>query len=161
MIAVPGQHRFAGGCSLLRRVMSAWCPLPAQCAAYNRHSMFLSCLQTLRRLRWIVRLVLAWFVLSIGVAVASPLVHPQSLELICSGTGAIKLLVKTDDGAKEMSSHALDCPLCAHVGAPLLITQAHVPVVHPLAHALRPIPAAHIAARTAAPLPPRGPPLSF
>ena len=115
-------------------------------------------MQTIRSLRWLARLVLAWFVLSIGVAVASPLVNPQAMELICSGSGAIKLLVKTDDGAKELPSHTLDCPLCAHVGAPPPVSQAQLPVVHPLAHALRPIPAAHIAARTAAPLPPRGPP---
>jgi len=116
-------------------------------------------LQTLRHVRWLARLVLAWFVLSIGVAVASPLVNPQAMELICSGSGAIKLLVKTDDGAKELPSHTLDCPLCAHVGAPPPTSQAALPVVHPLAHALRPISAAHIAARTAAPLPPRGPPV--
>lgn len=115
-------------------------------------------LQTIRGLRWLARLVLAWFVLSIGVAVASPLVNPQAMELICSGSGAIKVLVKTDDGAKELPSHTLDCPLCAHVGAPPPVSQAHVPVIHPLAHALRLVPAAHIAARTAAPLPPRGPP---
>ncbi len=113
---------------------------------------------TLRHLRWLARLVLAWFVMSIGVAVASPLVNPQSLELICSGSGAIKLLLKTDDGAKELSSHTLDCPLCAHAGAPPPVAYADLPVVHPLAHALRPLPAAHVAARTAAPLPPRGPP---
>ena len=117
-----------------------------------------SLFHNLRSLGWLARLALAWFVLSIGVAVASPWVSPQSIELICSGSGAIKLLVKTDDGAKEMFSHSLDCPLCAHGGAPPPITQADLPVVHPLAHALRPIPAAHIAARTAAPLPPRGPP---
>lgn len=115
-------------------------------------------LQTLRSLRWLARLVLAWFVLSIGVAVASPLVNPQGMELICSGSGAIKLLVKTDDGVQEMQGHTLDCPLCAHVGAPPPALQAALPVAHPLAHALRSIPAAHIAARTAAPLPPRGPP---
>lgn len=115
-------------------------------------------LQTIRRLRWLARLVLAWFVLSMGVAVASPWVSPQSVELICSGSGAIKVLIKTDDGAKEMPSHTLDCPLCAHVGAPPPVSHADAPVVHPLAHSLRPVPAAHIAARTAAPLPPRGPP---
>ncbi|WP_287877242.1 MULTISPECIES: DUF2946 family protein [Acidovorax] len=115
-------------------------------------------LQTLRRARWFARMVLAWFVMSIGVAAASPLVNPQAMELICSGSGAIKVLVKTDDGAKELSGHTLDCPLCAHVGAPPPASQAPLPVVHPLAHALRSIPAAHIAARTAAPLPPRGPP---
>ncbi len=118
----------------------------------------LTSLQTLRSLRWLARSVLAWFVLSIGVAVASPLVSPQSMELICSGSGAIKLLVKTDDGVQEASGHTLDCPLCAQVSAPPPASQAQVPMVHPLAHALRPIPAAHIAARTAAPLPPRGPP---
>lgn len=115
-------------------------------------------LQTLRSLRWLARLVLAWFVLAIGVAVASPLVHPQAVELICSGSGAIKAMVKTDEGAKEMSGHTLDCPLCAQVGAPPPAMQAAGPGGHPLAHALRLIPAAHIAARTAAPLPPRGPP---
>ena len=115
-------------------------------------------LQTLRSLRWLARLVLAWFVLSMGVAVASPLVQPQAMELVCSGSGAIKLLVKTDDGAKEISSHTLDCPLCAHVGAPPPASQARLPQAHPLAYALGPLPAAHIAARTAAPLPPRGPP---
>ncbi len=126
--------------------------------AYNRGFMSLPPLQTIRSLRWLARLVLAWFVLSTGVAVASPLVNPQGMELICSGSGAIKILVKTDDGAKEMSSHTLDCPLCAHAGAPPPTPQAALPVAHPLAHALRPIPAAHIAARSAAPLPPRGPP---
>ena len=115
-------------------------------------------LQTLRSLRWLARSVLAWFVLSIGVAVAAPIVNPQSMELICSGSGAVKLMVNTDDGAQEMPGHTLDCPLCAHVGAPPPTSQADLPVVHPLAHALRPIPAAHVTARTAAPLPPRGPP---
>ncbi|GDY36778.1 hypothetical protein ACINB_26700 [Acidovorax sp. NB1] len=124
---------------------------------YNQALMTPS-LQTLRSLRWLARLVLAWFVVSMGVAVASPLVNPQAMELICSGSGAIKLLVKTDDGAQEMQSHTLDCPLCAQVGAPPPASHAQLPAAHPLAHALRPIPAAHIAARTAAPLPPRGPP---
>ena len=49
--------------------------------------------------------VLAWFVASMGVAIASPLVHPQAFEVICSGTGAIKLLVQTDDGTVETVSY--------------------------------------------------------
>ena len=62
-----------------------------------------------RHCQWLARCVLAWFVLSIGVAVASPLVSPQSFELICSGSGAIKLLVKTDDGAQEpLAGHGLE-----------------------------------------------------
>ena len=117
-----------------------------------------SALHAIRRFSWLARLVLAWFVLSMGVAVASPLVNPQSMELICSGSGAMKLLLKTDDGAQELSSPSLDCPLCAQLGAPPPAAQAGLPVAHPLAHSLAFIPAAHIAARTAAPLPPRGPP---
>lgn len=115
-------------------------------------------MQRLRLAHHLVRLVLAWFVLSIGAAVASPLIKPQSLELICSGTGAMKLLVKTDDGVKEVSSHTLDCPLCAHVGTPPPTVQVRAEPPQPLAHALRPQVAAHIAWLTAAPLPPRGPP---
>nr|HRL98790.1 DUF2946 domain-containing protein [Acidovorax sp.] len=84
-------------------------------------------LHTLRSLRWLARLVLAWFVLSIGVAVASPMVAPQAMELICAGSGAIKLLVQTDDGAKELPSHAPDCPLCVQVAAPPPPPQAALP----------------------------------
>ena len=62
--------------------------------------------------------VLAWFVASMGVAIASPLVNPQSFEVICSGTGAIKLLVQTDDGTVEMGAMGMDCPLCATPSAP-------------------------------------------
>ena len=112
----------------------------------------------LARLRFLARLVLAWFALSLGVAVASPLVHPQAMELVCSGSGAITLIVKTDDGAQELGSHTLDCPLCVHLGAPPPATVAAVPPPHPLAHALGTIAAAHIAGRIGAPLPPRRPP---
>jgi hypothetical protein len=115
-------------------------------------------LQSLRLAHRLARLVLVWFVLSLGVAVASPIVHPQAMELICSGSGAIKLLVKTDDGVKEAAGHTLDCPLCAVSGTPPPIAHSLALPVPPLSHVLRPIPAAHIAWLTAAPLPARGPP---
>ncbi|MCW8174908.1 DUF2946 domain-containing protein [Verminephrobacter aporrectodeae subsp. tuberculatae] len=119
----------------------------------------MSPMQTIRHARWLARLVLAWFVLSIGVAVASPLVKPRSMELICSGSGAITLLTQTADGTQEISNHhTLDCPLCVHAGAPPSRPASGQPVVYPRAQTLRALPAAHIAARTAAPLPPRGPP---
>ena len=102
--------------------------------------------------------VLAWFVASMGVAIASPLVNPQSFEVICSGTGAIKLLVQTDDGTVEMGAMGMDCPLCATPSAPPPTPVASVLPPHPLAHALQPVEAARIAAATAAPLPARGPP---
>ena len=102
--------------------------------------------------------VLAWFVASIGVAIASPLVHPQAFEVICSGTGAIKLLVQTDDGTVEMGAMGMDCPLCANLGAPPPTPALPSLPPHPLAHALQPVEAARMAAITAAPLPARGPP---
>ena len=112
----------------------------------------------LRQAHFFARLVLAWFVLALGVAVASPVINPQGMELVCSGSGAMKLLVKSDDGTQVSVGHTLDCPLCATVGAPPpVIAQQAVPA-QPLSYALQPLPAAHIAALTAAPLPARGPP---
>lgn len=115
-------------------------------------------LQFMRQAHFLARFVLVWFALSIGVAIASPIVKPQAMELICSGSGAMKLLVKTDDGAKELSGHTLDCPLCATLSAPPPVVRLSVAPLPPLAHALQPMAAAHIAGRTAAPLPARGPP---
>ena len=113
----------------------------------------------LRRAHTLARFVLAWFALSIGVAIASPIIKPQATELICSSSGAMKVLVKTDDGgAKEQSGHTLDCPLCATISAPPPVARQTAEPARPLAHVLQGIPAAHIAALTAAPLPARGPP---
>ena len=115
-------------------------------------------MQTLRHARFLARLVLVWFALALGVAIASPLVKPQSTELVCASGGAMKLIVKSDDGKPVQSGHTLDCPLCATIGAPPPLVQLPVAVPSALAQALLPIAAAHIAGRTAAPLPPRGPP---
>lgn len=115
-------------------------------------------MQSLRNAHLLARLVLVWFALSIGVAIASPLVKPQAMELICSGAGVMKVLAKTDDGAKELSGHTLDCPLCASLGAPPPVARQVAEPQPSLSHALQPIAAAHIAALTAAPLPARGPP---
>lgn len=113
----------------------------------------------LRTAQNLARLVLVWFVLSIGAAVASPMVNPQAMELICTGTGVMKVVVKTSEGVKEAAaSHTLDCPLCATVGTPPPGARAKVEPVQALSHVLQPIAAAHIAWLTAAPLPARGPP---
>ena len=123
----------------------------------------LQILQTLRSAHRIMRFVLVWFVLSLGAAIASPLVNPQATELICSGTGVMKLLVKNadgtiDDGGTEVASRMLDCPLCAFVSAPPPAATVAAEPAQPLGYVLQTIPAAHIAARTAAPPPGRGPP---
>ena len=112
----------------------------------------------LRQARFLARLVLVSFVLSLGVAIASPLVQPQGIELVCATGGAMKLVIKSADGGEASSSHTLDCPLCATLSAPPPVILPVTVAPSALAHALQPIAAAHIASRTAAPLPARGPP---
>ncbi len=113
----------------------------------------------LRHCKSIARLVLVWFALSLGAAVASPIVAPKALEVICSGSGVMKILVRAADGSvTEVSKPMLDCPACATLGAPPPVIGVQVVPAQPLAYALQSIPSAHIAALTAAPLPARGPP---
>ncbi len=116
-------------------------------------------MQTLRNTRTLARLVLVWFALTVGAAIASPLLKPQSFDLICTGAGVMKVIPKTDDGKAPAAGLMLDCPLCATTGTPPPSASA-VPEPHqPLSYALKAVPAAHIASRTAAPLPARGPPV--
>lgn len=116
-------------------------------------------MSTLRRITLLHRCMLAWFLLSLGVAVAAPIVHPQAMELVCSTAGMIKVIVQTDDGAQELGSVGVDCPLCLLAGAPPpTLAPMKIAAPLPLARAVQSIPAARIAAATAAPLPARGPP---
>lgn len=115
-------------------------------------------LHRLRHAQLLARLVLVWFALSISAAVASPVINPQSMELICTGTGVMKVLVKSDGGVKEVKTHTLDCPLCATMTAPPMQFAVQVTAPHPLSYSLQTVPAARIAALTGAPLPARGPP---
>jgi Protein of unknown function (DUF2946) len=75
-------------------------------------------MQHLRNARFLARFMLVWFALSIGVAIASPMVKPQGMQLICTGAGAMKVIATGDDGKAPPSSHTLDCPLCASISAP-------------------------------------------
>ena len=118
-------------------------------------------MESLRRARFIARLVLAWFAVFIGVAIASPIVKPQALELVCSATGTVKMLVKGDDGSTPAKSHTLDCPMCAPMGAPPPAGPSPVPAAQPLSRVVQSIPAARVAGLTAAPPPGRGPPSSL
>lgn len=107
----------------------------------------------------VVRLVLAWLLLTLGVAFASPWVAPQAMELVCAQGGSVKLVVVDDDGkAQAAVHHGLDCPLCLAMGLPPSADVPTLPQPSPLAHALHPIIRARIAALVGAPLPPRGPP---
>lgn len=117
-------------------------------------------MNALRNARLLARLVLVWLALSLGVAIASPLVKPQAMELICSGSGVMKLVLQSDDASsQDAPGYTLDCPLCLTGGAPPPPTvRLTAQPAQPLAYALQSIPAATIAALTAAPLPARGPP---
>ena len=115
-------------------------------------------MQTLRNAHLIARIVLVWFALFVGVAIASPLVKPQAMELICSGMGMVKMQVQGSDGAQDSSLKTLDCPLCATSSAPPPVASLVATPVQPLAYVLQSIPAARIAALTALPPPARGPP---
>lgn len=107
----------------------------------------------------LVRWVLLWFALSVGAAIASPVVHPQRMELVCSVGGAIKAVVQAADGGQDMGAGAMDCPLCIMVGAPPGTPAAvALPALRPAAPVLRSLPRVHLALFTAAPLPARGPP---
>lgn len=116
-------------------------------------------MHALRTSTILARLVLAWFVLTLGVAVASPVVHPKAMELVCSASGSVKLVVVdgTSEG-QQGTSHTLDCSLClpASLPTPLFPHQLVLPQVH--VNARHPFASAHIAALLGAPLPPRGPP---
>ena len=121
-------------------------------------------MRCLRSAPHLARLVLAWFVLFIGVACASPFIKPVSMELVCSAAGSARL-VNTAQALDEAGAdqapgmaHLLDCPACLPGIAPLPVLTALVPPQHVSSHVLLPLEAARIAALTAAPLPPRGPP---
>ncbi|MDL5036090.1 DUF2946 family protein [Comamonas resistens] len=121
-------------------------------------------LQSFRRIATCLlgRCVLAWFALSMGAAVASPLVQPHGFELICTSTGAVKLIVIGEDGSSDhivLGAGHLDCPMCLpHAAPPPPALQLPPPAASPLWHALQPVERARIASITADPLPARGPP---
>lgn len=119
-------------------------------------------LQTIRQAPRLMRAVLAWFVLSVGVAVAAPVVQPQSLSLVCSAAGGMKLVGSAgqgDQGTPVVGHHTLDCVLCLALGVPPAETLPPAATA-PLSTAVVPDWAsAHMAWRTAAPLPARGPPV--
>ena len=115
-------------------------------------------MQTLRNAKLLARFVLVWFALTVGAAIASPMIKPLAFDLICSGSGVMKVLPNTGDGNAPMAGLMLDCPLCAAMGAPPPVARQAAEPHQPLFFSQLATPAAFIASRTAAPLPARGPP---
>jgi hypothetical protein len=108
--------------------------------------------------RHIARWVLVWLAMSLAVAIASPLVNPQTAQIVCSGTGAMKLMVQSDEGSIEWGTLTLDCPLCAQLGAPppALTWGAEPPFE--LAFSLLPLETARMASLLRSPCQARAPP---
>jgi hypothetical protein len=106
----------------------------------------------------IARLVLVWFALFIGVAIASPILNPTETQMVCSSAGGMKMVPSGEEGAEAKLTANMDCPLCAHVVVPFQSGSTTFDHASPLAHSLHPVAAAIIAAHTAPPLPSRGPP---
>lgn len=121
-----------------------------------------------RRLMLHARLVLAAFVLSLGVAIAAPVLRPAAYEMICAG-GVMKLVERTSPGASESarsgqqpgaladSGGLLGCPLCAAAGLPPAAVPAPPLAAYSLA-APESAPPAPARVRADAPAPARGPP---
>ena len=115
-------------------------------------------MQALRSSKLMASLLLVWFALFLGSAMVSTLVNPSSLQMVCTSDGGMKMVDAGDTDGDVKLSKPMDCPLCISVTAPPPSSMAHLDKPSPLAHALRPVAAAHIASVTAPPLPSRGPP---
>lgn len=105
-----------------------------------------------------MRRVLTGILLALAATLISPLAQPKSIELLCAGTGSVKLLVGGADDADRNISMAPDCALCAQASLPPPNHQ--IPVAAPqrmalVQHTAQP---PREALRAAPPLPARGPP---
>ena len=103
----------------------------------------------------LLRLVLACYLLVLGVAGASPLMYPQRMEMVCHGDGAMTLVAVDHDAAQ----HTLDCALCLAASLPAPPPQMARSATQPLAPAPALRHTAQVAARSGARFPPRGPPV--
>lgn len=113
----------------------------------------------LRTSSMLIRLVLAWFVLTLGAASAAPVVHPTTMALVCSEGGAKVVLVDRDGAAVHGKGHTLDCPLCLPAAVPPATAAPRTPAPQPSIAAVTVSSASHATASAGAPLPPRGPPV--
>jgi hypothetical protein len=106
------------------------------------------------------RWVMSWVLLAMAITMATAMVHPPRIELICAGAGGMKLLQDADNDDDPDSRHSVDCALCptGATPAPTLGTKQFSMPSTPsyqqpsLAHQ------ADSTASSAPPLPARGPP---
>ena len=115
-------------------------------------------MEIFRRSKLVASLMLAWFALFLGFAIASSAIKPGNSQIVCSAGGGMKMVDLDGNTDDHQISAKMDCPLCASVAAALLSPNALLIRPYALSHAPQPLAAAHIAALTAPPLPSRGPP---
>lgn len=70
-------------------------------------------MEMLRRTHRCTRLLLAWVVLSLGVAIAAPVMQPQHFQVVCSASGPATLIAPGEEpGAPAGHQHGQDCSPC-------------------------------------------------
>lgn len=115
-------------------------------------------MKLLRTSRRAAALALAWFVLFLGVAGLSPVLHASPLDPICSVASAGQDFGHQGSDGAPASAHTLKCALCIGVLAPPAESATGLAGSAPLAGARMLRGSDRIAVRTSAPLPARGPP---
>jgi hypothetical protein len=121
-------------------------------------------LQILRNAHRLTRFVLVWFALFVAAAVASPLVKPEAVHLVCSAIGGVKLVQVDAAGADvdaAVAHSALDCPACLPLIAPPVADMLAPLPSGNLSHVLQPLPAARLAGLLGQPWQARAPPIFF
>ena len=117
-------------------------------------------MHALRSSRLLTRLILGGFALALAVAMLSPIVKPQSFQLLCLGNGGVQLMLLDASGDEAPAAgHHLDCPLCLTVVPPPLLFAVHEPATLSVGAWMRGN-AQRIARAPAPSLPARGPPLN-
>lgn len=115
---------------------------------------------TTTKLRRLARLVLVWYVLFLGVSVLAASLQPKTMDVVCSSMGLMKVVLQGEGGDAQVRS-SMDCPLCAHatpaLAPPTVAVLAHVPDAR--SHIVQRLLEPGLIARTAPPLPSRGPPV--
>lgn len=114
-------------------------------------------LRSLNLLRW---WAVAWFVLGFGAALASPLIQPRTMELVCSSASGATLVVHHAGSNAVLDTLGMDCSLCLpsmEPPQPAVLTLPGWPITHSV-----PLPPPRVVAvaPTAAPPPARAPPFS-
>ncbi|TXH91374.1 MAG: DUF2946 domain-containing protein [Rhodoferax sp.] len=115
-------------------------------------------LQTLRHSRILARMVLVWFVLVMGVAVAAPAFQPVALGSICSTASAGDDIGQANGGNPAASHHTLQCVMCLAAGGPPLVSSAASPSLTSSSTLNTAIPLVVVLAERQSPLAARAPP---